>query len=138
MLRKKCGLTDRLCVCWKPCPRGLEPGHLSGRGRGGTVSEAPAAASVPGSAPDKADTVRGARGDVCPNHVTRPSLSRILVQRTESQKMSPEQVKTPTWWLSSWSIVWARHARLTWVLPFSLRTQDNWTCTMQELKLSKG
>lgn len=66
----------------------------SGWGAGGTdVVWSPPPASVPGSARDKADTVRGARGDVCPIRVTRPSLSRILVYRTESQKMNPEQVK---------------------------------------------
>ena len=29
MRRKKCGLMGRLYICWKPHPRGLEPGHLS-------------------------------------------------------------------------------------------------------------
>ena len=36
MRRKKCGLMGRLYICWKPHPRGLEPGHLSrGGGWGG-------------------------------------------------------------------------------------------------------
>ena len=57
------------------------------------VSASPAGNQALNSGRDKADTVRGARGDVCPIRVTRPSLSRILVYRTESQKMNPEQVK---------------------------------------------
>lgn len=35
MRRKKCGLMGRLYICWKPHPRGLEPGHLSQVGDAG-------------------------------------------------------------------------------------------------------
>lgn len=74
MRRKKCGLMGRLYICWKPHPRGLERCHLSQVGDGGDGVWSPSPASIPGSARDKADTVRGAHGDVCPNRVTRPSL----------------------------------------------------------------
>lgn len=69
MLREKVWVDRRLYIRWKPCPWGLEPGHLSGGGAG-AVTWVPSPASVPGSAQDKADAVRCTWGKCAQN--TRP------------------------------------------------------------------
>jgi len=120
MRRKKCGLMGRLYICWKPHPRGLEPGHLSQVGdAGGTVSGALPLLQSLGVLGIR-QTLSGVHVGMCAQIVSLAPLSRILVYRTESQKMNPEQTKTPTSWLSSWPTVWAQHARLMWVLSVSL------------------
>lgn len=91
----------------------------SGGGCGGTVSGALPLLQSLGVLGIR-QTLSGVHVGMCAQIVSLAPLSRILVYRTESQKMNPEQTKTPTSWLSSWPTVWAQHARLMWVLSVSL------------------
>ena len=66
MLRKQCGLIGGCIFAGNPALGVWSQATSVGGGGGGDGSPPPA--SVPGSAQDKADAVRGARGEVCPKH----------------------------------------------------------------------
>ena len=118
MLRKQCGLIGGCIFAGNPALGVWSQATSVGVGLGGAVTEALPLLQSLGVLRTR-QTLSGVHVGKCAQN-TRPSLCRILVYRTESQKMNPEQVKTPTSWLSSRPTVWARHARLMWVLSVSL------------------